>query len=81
MHRAKNIYFFLIKKKRDGPKQGVVQGRVPSHISRNFQCLEMTLIVEFKSGLLKSHLGYIFKNILDYMCKASSTGLLNFLIS
>ena len=31
MHKAKNIYFRLIlKKKRDGPKQGLAQGRVPS---------------------------------------------------
>ena len=30
MHKAKNIYFLLIKKKRDGPRQGVAQGKVPS---------------------------------------------------
>ena len=30
MRRAKNIYFLLIKKKRDGPRQGVAQGRLPS---------------------------------------------------
>ena len=30
MHKAKNIYFLFILKKRDGPRQGVVQGRVPS---------------------------------------------------
>ena len=34
MHKAKNIYFLLIKKKkkRDGPRQGVAQSRVPSPI-------------------------------------------------
>ena len=33
MHKAKNIYFLLIKKKkRDRPRQGVSQGRVPSPI-------------------------------------------------
>ena len=29
MHKAENIYFLIIKKKRDGPRQGVAQGRVP----------------------------------------------------
>ena len=32
MHKAKNISFFLIKKKRDGLRQGVAQGSVPSPI-------------------------------------------------
>ena len=30
MRKAKNIYFLLIKTKRDGPRQGVAQGRIPS---------------------------------------------------
>ena len=32
VHKAKNIYFLLIKKKLDGPRQEVAQGRVPSPI-------------------------------------------------
>ena len=32
MHNAKNIYSLLIKKKRDGPRQGVDQSRVSSPI-------------------------------------------------
>ena len=31
MHKTKNIYFLLIKKKkRDGPRHRVAQGKVPS---------------------------------------------------
>ena len=44
MHKATNIYVFLIKKKkkkkiRDGLRQGVAQGRVPSPIPKECRCV------------------------------------------
>ena len=42
MHKVKNIYFLLIKKKRDGPRQGVAQGRVPSRTSSTNSCLGLS---------------------------------------
>ena len=35
MHKAKNIYFLLIKKKPGGPRQEVAQGKVPAPISKS----------------------------------------------
>ena len=44
MHKAKNIYFLLIKKKRDGPRHGVAQGKIPSPIAwqrKNYSIIEI----------------------------------------
>ena len=38
MHKAKNMYFLIIKKKRDGPRQEVAQGRVPSPTAATALC-------------------------------------------
>ena len=34
MHKVKNIYFVLIKKKRDAPRQGVAQRKIPFPTSK-----------------------------------------------
>ena len=71
MHKAKNIYFLLTKKKRDGSSQGVAQGRIP-YLKIIFKILFLLIGISRVFGKIvgRNALSYLYGSQFGY-CSVS----------